>query len=351
VPQRKNWGEAVEHIDRAIACADNVAVQGILYRYRARYHSELKDDPAALADLDKEIALEAEGGVPSAKPYVLRGRMLQKNQRFEESLASFEAARKVQPGSAEALRGRAEMLFEMRNFPEAILAFNDVIEKAAPTSQDYKLRGLCKSNQGDHQSAAEDYSRALDLETKAVGSEKRTSNMAWLRTHRGNAYLAFQADRPAMTDFEEVLRRDPENAEALCGRGLARVRLGPIDPGVQDVKHALRIEPATSRLSYSCARIYAQAAAKLSSNDRKDRTTLAKIRDLENRALDLIGQALTLLPPSERARFWEHTVAKDGCMAVIRRTSSFYQLEEKYAPRTKDLKRAGSVAGSAVMAR
>jgi len=343
--RQKKWSDAIEHIDQAIARANEPAIQGTLYRYRARFHSELKDDDAALVDLEKEIAVESEGGVPSAKAYVLRGRIQQKNHRFEEAIRSFVAAQKIQSGSFDALRGRAETLFEMKNYHEAVQAFDDLTRHSAGSSQDYKLRGLAKSHLGDHQGAAEDYSRALDLEIKAADSEKKASNLAWLRTHRANAYLACQADRPALADFEEIVRYEPKNAPALCGRGLARVRLGQIDSGVQDAQYALRLGLATSRVCYGCGRIYAQAAAKLNLMDRKDRQTVAKTREFEDRAVDLIDQALTLLPSNERAAFWQDTVSKDSCLVILRRTLPFSKLEEKYAPRMKTVKMAGSVPG------
>src|SRR5207249_3492299 len=57
--QQKNWNEALRNIDLALANTDDPGTKATLYRYRARYHSESKDDSAALADLGKEIELES----------------------------------------------------------------------------------------------------------------------------------------------------------------------------------------------------------------------------------------------------------------------------------------------------
>src|SRR5260370_852107 len=80
----KKWQEALGYVDLATARAHDTAVRGPLYRYRARYHSELNDNDAAIADLDKEIALESEAGAVSAKALILRGKLLQKNHRSAE---------------------------------------------------------------------------------------------------------------------------------------------------------------------------------------------------------------------------------------------------------------------------
>jgi eukaryotic-like serine/threonine-protein kinase len=332
--RQKNWNESLRHIDLAIAKADNPATKGALYRYRARYHSELQDDAAALADLDKEIAMESEAGVLPAKAYVLRGRLLSKNRRFDEALKSYEAAQQVLPGFPEVIRGRAETLYQNKRYPEAIQAFNDLFKTTAQaTAQDYRARGFARAMSSDSQGAAEDYSRALELENKTTDSEKKTANVAWLLTHRGQAYLTCQADRPALHDFDEALRLDSKNREAFGSRGLARVRLGQIDAGVQDARKALSLEPPTARVCYDAARVYAQAAAAVDAHEPRARQNKDKKVEYQNQALDLIRQALELLPASQRNSFWQDTVRKDACLAPICRMQAFSRLEEKYAPK------------------
>jgi tetratricopeptide (TPR) repeat protein len=217
---------------------------------------------------------------------------------------------------------------EMKKYSEAVLACNDVIKATLqPLPSDYKARASAKAMSNDPQGAAEDYSGALELENKAGDPEKMAANIAWLLTHRGQAYLACRADRPALHDFEEVLRQDPKNREALCGRGLARVRLNQVEAGVSDARQALRDGESTARLCYQAARVYAQAA---SSMEVRDRSSNDQRLERQDRAVQLIGQAMTLLPADQRAAFWLDSVQKDSCLTAIRRTRAFSQLEEKY---------------------
>jgi tetratricopeptide (TPR) repeat protein len=186
---------------------------------------------------------------------------------------------------------------------------------------------------GDSQGAAEDYSRALELESKTKETNKNTANIVWLLIHRGQAYLSCQADRPALHDFEEALRMDAKNREALGGRGLARVRLGQIDTGLQDARKSLSLGAATARVSYNAGRAYGQAAAAVDSREPKNRLAWDKKLEYQNRALELVRQALELLPESQRRAFWHDTVAKDVCLLSIHRMPAFTRLEEKYGPK------------------
>jgi serine/threonine protein kinase/tetratricopeptide (TPR) repeat protein len=344
--RQKNWNEALGNIELAIANADDPATKGPLYRYRARYHAELKDDTAALADLNQEIELESAAGLSSAKAYVLRGQLQKKNGQPEEALQSFDAAQRSQPGFIEAIRGRADILAEKKKYPEAIQALNELINKSMlPTAQDYKARGLAKAMSNDPQGAAEDYSRALELENKAMASfnpepsatgldtDKKTANVVWLLTRRGHAYLACQADRAGLHDFDEALRLDSKNREALGGRGLVRVRLGQIDAGLEDARKSLVLGAPTARICYNAGRVYAQAAAAIDSREPRSHITRDKKFEYQNRALELVSRALELLPESQRGAFWQETIRKDAYLSSIHRTQAFSRLEEKYAPK------------------
>ena len=123
------------------------------------------------------------------------------------------------------------------------------------------------------------------------------------------------------------------NREALGGRGLARVRLGQIDAGIQDARKSLTLGSATARISYNAARVYGQAAAGMDAHEPKSRLNWDKKLEHQNRAVELVRQTLELLPESQRSTFWQETIRKDACLSSIHRMQAFSRLEEKYAPK------------------
>src|SRR5262249_44130238 len=68
--------------------------------------------------------------------------------------------------------------------------------------------------------------------------------------------LAYQVDQV----FEAALQLEPAQTDALCGRGLARARLGAGRGAVADAEAALAHGPRTTTLLLQAACIYGRAA-------------------------------------------------------------------------------------------
>jgi tetratricopeptide (TPR) repeat protein len=118
------------------------------------------------------------------------------------------------------------------------------------------------------------------------------------------------APKLAQRDFELAIDLDPHNGDAYNGRGRARVRLGRQREAALDAAEALRQRPSSPRLYYKAARIYAQCSSRYS-----------------RRALELIHQAINLLPAEERRTFWSTHIQKDQAFSSLRLHPVFVELE------------------------
>jgi tetratricopeptide (TPR) repeat protein len=325
--RKSNLGEASTLIDQAIRVADESATRANLYRTLSQFHIKAENYQAALEDLDQSISLEPEASPTRAKAQIDRGRILQKRNRNDEALSAYDAALKTQPELVDAYRWRGETLFKLKRFSEAIQSFDQYLEKGGKvTAKVYESRAMARGQAKDHAGAVEDYSRALVL-------EKEPKEITGVLVNRGQAYLACQADQPALRDFEEVIKRDAGNSTAYLGRGFVRVRKGDIPQGVKDAEKAIQVDPKNPKTTYHAARIFAQAAGKMDSDkERSNRQAIDKRFYYQDRAVALIRRALLLLPEQQRERFWKENVAADSSLGAIRHTYAFSQLEEQYTP-------------------
>ena len=107
-----------------------------------------------------------------------------------------------------------------------------------------------------------------------------------MQAYRGWTHLVVDAPKLALRDFELAIELDSKNGDAYNGRGFVRAGLGRHREAVQDAAEALRLGPRSPRLLYNAARIYAQCPG-----------------PDPQRALELIQQALSLLPADERRDF------------------------------------------------
>ena len=89
-----------------------------------------------------------------------------------------------------------------------------------------------------------------------------------------------------------------------------RASLGRHREAIQDAAEALRHGPTSPRLLYNAARIYAQCPG-----------------TGPERGLELIQQALSLLPSDQRRAFWSSHIRTDAALAALRRYRLFARLD------------------------
>ena len=191
------------------------------------------------------------------------------------------------------------MLLHLGRPKDALDAYDRYLAKGKPLESVYRGRGLARAELGQYPGAIEEYTRALELQPTAD-----------VQAYRGWAHLVCEAPKLALRDFELAVKFDPKNADAYAGRGFVLAGQGKTREAAADAAEAVRLGPATPRLLYNAARIYAQCGAAH-----------------HRRAVDLVRQALEAVPAGERAAFWTTTVGKDPAVEAIRWQPAFRQLE------------------------
>jgi tetratricopeptide (TPR) repeat protein/tRNA A-37 threonylcarbamoyl transferase component Bud32 len=322
---QKQEAEATAQLDQAVGLLDQALKarpqMAGLYRNRAYLHLQRADLPAALHDFEETIRLETPGNAMLAGDHTERGRILQENQRLEEALKAYDAALAIDANHVPAHRYRGTALMALKRYAEAVRCFTVCVDKGPPDADIHEARALARARLQDYRGSLADYSRALEIRPGSTV----------LHARRGWAYIVDEAPRLALADFEEALRLDPKNADALTGRGYARVKVGQTRDAIADAEQALRLEPPAS-LVYATARIYAQAAGRAAAETNPQSVRPGPTRvPYQDRALQLIRQALAALPAEQRAPFWRDNVQTDTALAPITRSPEFVQLAASYS--------------------
>jgi tetratricopeptide (TPR) repeat protein len=309
--QQKQFATAVEHLDCAIANATLLVKGGQLerpvlahlHRNRALLQLDRHDSKAALEDFEKAIQIS-----PRAQDHAECGRILHGLGRFSEALMAYEAALEAEADHADAHLGRAEALFKLERYKEALQALDHYLKRPkAPgpkiLAEVYRARGLTRVKLGHYADGIADFTLALNLREDSI-----------THAYRGWAYLVSKAPQLALIDFEKAIELEKNNADAYTGRGLVRmklaVKLSDYQEAVADAEKALGRGPKNDpRLRCQAARIYAQAAARL---DAEPNQSVAKIRaHYREQALRLLREALKLIPAGERAAFVQKYIQAD----------------------------------------
>jgi tetratricopeptide (TPR) repeat protein len=305
---RGNPDAAIARYDQAIKA--HLVAWAPLYRARADVHLGLKETtPAqrtlALRDLETAVALSP-GDTVVARDHTNRARLLRQEGRDSEALDACTAALKIAPDHAPAHRLRLRILLDLKRDGEVLDSCTALLKQDQAAPELYELRALARSRRGDHAGAIEDDTTALRLRP----------DWTPLLLRRGWLHLTVGAPRLALPDFDEVIKRDPTSSEAYVGRGTAQVLLGDCRAAVADAETALHRGTLDNRLAYNAARIYAQAA-QATAPDLKRRRRDAVGQEYEERAVELLIQAIHLTPPSDRREFWRNQINEDPALKSI----------------------------------
>lgn len=312
--------EAAALLDRAIELKPDLAS---LYRTRALWRLEDKQQAAALRDLDEALHHSPPRSPEAAGDLALRGHLLCLLGRHQEALEACDAALEIVPNEAEAHRWRVAALLELKRFDDVIRSCDGYLAHNKSSAELLEIRGLAKARRMDYAGAIADYTQALALKP----------DRAPLHAQRGWAHLVSDAPKLALLDFEDAVRLDPGSGDAYAGRGSALVLVGQFRAAIEDAEESLRHGAPTPRLYYNAARTYAQASvlATAHASDRS-RDGLDLSFRYQERALELLGESLGRIPLEQRPTFWRDVIHSDNALRAIRRRPRFNELSARFAP-------------------
>jgi tetratricopeptide (TPR) repeat protein len=116
------------------------------------------------------------------------------------------------------------------------------VQLAPRVSYTYNHRGILHSLRGEYDAAIAD----ADKEIEFGGAASGYANRAIAQERKGN-YAG------AVTDWTEVIRRDPHNPIAYCSRGLSQEKIGKHAEAAADLRKGLQKREILNQIQRSIA--------------------------------------------------------------------------------------------------
>ncbi len=200
----------------------------------------------ALGDLDKAVDdyRTAVRLLPSFAPGRAALGVLLKAKDPDAALAEFSRALELD-GQSTALSSRASLYLSLGQFEAAIRDFDTLIAHDRANSLAYLNRGVAHEQQGNLQSALEDYGRSIELAPTASA-------------HFDRANLYVQLDRPeqALADFNAALATDPKNIKALLGRADMNYGARRLTESLADYTRVVDVQPKNADVYFKRGSVY-----------------------------------------------------------------------------------------------
>ncbi|MFO0881205.1 MAG: protein kinase [Gemmataceae bacterium] len=270
-----------------------------LYQTRADVHHKLGDIEQARADLAQAAAHSR--GEPTdwlARVHLEQARLAHEALDHPAALRHCVEAQSLQPSLSLAQLQRARTLLALERHAEAGAALDAYLAQGKADASTWVSRGLIHNTQREPGLAIQAFTRAIQL-------ERTPEALAF----RGWAYLQTQALQLAQADFDAALEMRPQLADALCGRAQVHVRRGKVELALRDADAAQRSGKKSPTLLCGLAAVHARAA-QLVDDERGSRRS-SRAAGYQNRAAELLRNAVRLVPEARRPAFWEAQVARE----------------------------------------
>jgi tetratricopeptide (TPR) repeat protein len=314
---RKDWKAAETALSRGLQRRDDPA----LYHARARARLRGGDKKAARGDLEQAIAREPAGSRSTQllDALVELGHLKHRAGEHRAALTDFDMAIRLSPDYAPAHRQRAETLRALELHAEAGAALDRCLACGVRDPKVHLVRGLIHTRLGEDEAAIRSYHASLQLKEDAQA-----------RGELGWAYLQMDAPRLALAQFTEAMRLGPATSRVRCGRALAHVKLGQGSLAVQDAEAALTTRDTSGPDAPLLAACVHARAARLALSALRTRGRTRPGAGSEDRAAELVVEALRRVPLASRATFWRTRVMKEDALAEVRRHPKVAHLARQF---------------------
>lgn len=174
-----------------------------------------------------------------------QGRQLLREGKSREAVQALNAAIESDPDNADAFVTRGAAYFELKEYANAQLDYEQALKLKPDFYRPYYNRALLKTSQGDIAGALKDYSDAIRL---APDTAKLSTSDTYL--NRGQLFAVQGQTQPALTDFDQAIKLNPRNALALYNRGNLRYNQKDLAGAIADFQACVAVTPSFGKAFY-----------------------------------------------------------------------------------------------------
>ncbi|MFZ2068208.1 MAG: tetratricopeptide repeat protein [Xanthobacteraceae bacterium] len=214
-----DYGEAIRHNPQ----------YGQAYANRAYVFLFFKsDNDRAIADYSQAIALDP-NNASNYFWYNYRGQAHSNNEDYKAAIADYSDAIRLNAKFALARVNRSDAYAEVHDFDHAIDDASEALKIDPNNAQAFNARCWARTAANrDLPDALKDCDQALHI----------TPNYSTAFENRAFTYLRLGQFDKAIADFDSTLKIDPQNADVLYGRGLAKGKNGDQAGSAADIAAA-----------------------------------------------------------------------------------------------------------------
>jgi tetratricopeptide (TPR) repeat protein/S1-C subfamily serine protease len=267
------------------------------------------ENTEAVMAFDQAIALLGKEGKGEnlANIYYAKGLALSKDEKKEGALKAFQQATATLPKFPNAWRWQGSVLFDLQLYPEALIAYDQAIDKGDKTDfVPYFQRGVVLIQLKRYPEALASLERAINLQP----------THPWPYNGRGAFYIAKGENELAFNDLNQAIKLNPQSATAYNNRGIIYRQKKEKELALNDYNQAIKLDSQSATAYNNRGVLYnANGEKELAFNDfnqaikldsqsataYNNRGNIYKEKGEKELALNDYNQAIKLRPQFEMA--------------------------------------------------
>ena len=176
---------------------------------------------------------------------VAEGRQLMQQGKFREAVALLNRAIESDAENVEAFNSRGVAYFELKEYTNALLDYEQAIKLKSDFYRPYYNRALLKTAQGDIAGAIKDYSEAIRL-----APDTARATVSDIYVNRGQLFAAQGQVQAAMNDFNQAIVNNNHNALALYNQGNLLFLQNNLPAAIKSFEAAVESDPKFGKAFY-----------------------------------------------------------------------------------------------------
>ncbi|HBB30302.1 MAG TPA: hypothetical protein DC064_00225, partial [Cyanobacteria bacterium UBA9273] len=172
-----------------------------------------------------------------------RGLTLEKLNQFEEAIASYQQTVQIKPDFYQAWYQQGVVFNQLQQYQEALAAYDRVLEIRPDDCNTWFVRGLMLEAWQNPEAAIASYDKAIEIEPNFYGF--------WF--FRGNALNSCQSYQDAIDSYERAIQLKPDYVEAWHNRSHSLYQLQRYEEAITSYDRVLEIQPESANSWYNRA--------------------------------------------------------------------------------------------------
>ena len=236
---RDEWEMAVSVATVMLPGKEGARERATLYGIRGVARSRMEEYDDAIADFTRALEIDGE----NARLYDERGVAFDEKGEHDLAVADLDKAVELQHDFVDGYYHRGEARANRGEFKLAISDFTRALKINDRDPAIYCARGFVRVETGANARVIADLTRALEL------AEEFGDDMSdWTGAYYQRAMAYQMTDKPelAVVDLDFVLNAEPDNFAAHFLRGEVYLDMKQYEPAIADFRQALKLDPDSS---------------------------------------------------------------------------------------------------------